>query len=100
MVRATSERVGRGTCLGCGEGVTYRRTSGGMLKAVCDCCDLSMFAPKGTAAERKALATIKEPAPAPEPAPKGEDKPAPEPSPEPTPKPAPKGVRSVFEMGL
>ena len=94
MVRAQSERVGRGHCLGCGEGVTYRRTSGGMLKAVCDCCDLSMFAPKGSAAERKALATIKNEDPAPEPAPKA---PAP-PAPEPAPKPAPKAARSVFDL--
>lgn len=101
MVRAQSERVGRGSCLICGEAVTYRRSSGGYLKCQCDAddCDASFLAPKGSGAERKALATIKTREPEPAPAPKGQ---VPEPQPEPVktpPPPAPKGPNSVFSLG-
>lgn len=96
MVRATSEKVGRGACPCCGESVMYRQTSGGKLSFACDACDLSGYMPAGSEAERKALATIKTPIPkpAPEPAPKGQPQPAPEPSPA----PAPKAARSVFDL--
>jgi hypothetical protein len=74
MADPTSAKVGRGRCLNakCGQPVTYRRSAGGKIKATCDACDLSMYAPIGSDAERDALATMepeKAPNPTPTPAP-------------------------------
>ncbi len=92
MVRATSEKVGRGTCLHCGESVTYRRSAGGMLKSACDACDMSAYAPRNSEAERAMLATIKNPAPVPQDTPTHSPK---EPAPAPTPRPR----NSAFDVG-
>ena len=61
MGRATSEKVGRGSCpmSGCGEPVTYRKSSGGLLTWRCDCCDSSGFMDPAGTAYRRSLATIK-----------------------------------------
>ena len=68
MGRATSEKVGRGTCPGfvlkvsqfvpCGEPVTYRKSGGGMLTHKCDCCDSSGYAEPGGGAYLARMATI------------------------------------------
>ncbi len=92
MVRATSEKVGRGTCLHCGEAVTYRRSAGGMLKAACDACDMSAYAPRNSEAERAMLATIKNPAPVPEDPPKPSPKDVPQ-------EPQARPRNSVFDVG-
>lgn len=90
MARATSEKVGRGCCPCCGEPVTYRRSSGGMLTHKCDGCDSSGYAEPGGTAYAARMATIAKPA-------------APEATPAPTPKesepPVKKRANSVFAMG-
>lgn len=64
-----SERVGRGPCPMCGDRVTFHRTASGLLNFECDAddCGASAYAHKGSANERKWLASIEQPA-APEPA--------------------------------
>lgn len=61
MGRATSEKVGRGTCpqIGCGEPVVYRKSAGGMLTYKCDNCDSSGYAEPGGEAYKARMATIK-----------------------------------------
>lgn len=61
MGRATSEKVGRGSCthVGCGEPVTYRKSSGGMLTWKCDGCDSSGYAQPGGTRYAACMATIK-----------------------------------------
>lgn len=89
MARAPSPKVGRGSCLICGETVTYRRSTGGLLTCKCDGCDSSGFYQQGGVAHNRAMGTIKaDPAPPePPPNPKG-----PENTPAPTQKtPKPKG---------
>lgn len=68
MGRATSEKVGRGTCPSCGEPVTYRKSLGGMLTHKCDSCDSSGYAEPGGAAFKARMLTIKNPEAAPAPA--------------------------------
>lgn len=61
MAGPTSEKVGRGVCpfTGCGEPVTYRKSSGGKLTFRCDACDRSGYAEPGGTGYRDCLATIK-----------------------------------------
>jgi hypothetical protein len=61
MARAASEKVGRGTCPmhGCGEPVTYRKSSGGLLTWRCDGCDSSGFMDARGSAYSRSLDTIK-----------------------------------------
>lgn len=91
MARAPAEKVGQGTCpdAGCGHPVMYRKSAGGMLSHRCDLCDSSGFAPPGSDAYKRRMATIDKPAPVPE------NKPALEPEN----KPAPKRANSVFALG-
>ena len=96
MGRATSEKVGRGTCthVGCGEPVTYRRSSGGMLTYKCDGCDSSGYAEPGGSRYAACMATIKTPAtPSPPPElPANRAIPDPKPKPAPAAKPEPVGL--------
>ena len=75
MVRATSEKVGRGACPSCGEPVTYRKSAGGMLTHKCDACDSSGYAEQGGTAYAARMKTIHQPTKAPDP----ETKPEPPP---------------------
>ena len=98
MARTTTEKVGRGPCpnASCGETVTFRKSSGGMLTHKCDCCDSSGYAEPGGSAYVERMKSIKstapdaEPTPAPAPAP-AKTKPADKPAP-----PAP--VKKAFSM--
>lgn len=71
MGRATSEKVGRGTCPqpGCGEPVVYRRSLGGMLTHKCENCDSTGYAEPGGTAYVARMATIKDITPKPSPTP-------------------------------
>lgn len=87
MGRATSEKVGRGTCPNdrCGEPVTYRKSAGGMLTHKCEACDSSGYAEPGGDAYKWRMASIKDAPPA--------DK-KPEPKTEPV-----AAKRAAFSMG-
>lgn len=80
MVRATSERVGRGPCpvKGCAASVTFRRSAGGFLTYKCGACDSSGFAESGGQAYKAQMAAMTV-----------ESDPEPAPTPTPTPKPTP-----------
>lgn len=91
MVRATSERVGRGECPNCAAPVTYRRSAGGYLTHKCEACDSSGFAEPGGAAHALRMATIKAPAAAPAA--------APEAAPAAAPEAKAKGARKAFDLG-
>lgn len=64
-----AEKVGRGPCPGCGEQLTFKRSSGGLLNFACDCCDSSGYARPGGSAYAQWDRSIKGESPAPEPAP-------------------------------
>lgn len=89
-----AERVGRGPCPNCGESVTFKRSSGGLLNFRCDACCSTGYAEASGPAYRKWSRTITpfepaDPAPAPGPAP----------GPAPTPAPAPPTKRAAFALG-
>lgn len=88
MVRATSEKIGRGKCPHCGEPVTYRRSAGGYLTHKCEACDSSGYAEPGGTAYKARMATIDQ---RPQPVPEDEEKPAAT--------PAPKAARKGFALG-
>ena len=77
----TSEKLGRGKCVCCGDAVTYRKSKGGKVTFRCDSCDMSGFMEHGGGAHQRAIATIAGSAPA-------ENKPAPAGAPAPKPKAA------------
>jgi hypothetical protein len=97
---AVKEKLGQMPCLCCGHPVMVRKTPTGTLTAVCDGCDISMFAKPGTDVFRKFLASItphagtvpkevsQEPAPTPAPAPVA-----------PVPKAKPAGPFDFLNMG-
>lgn len=65
MARVLSEKIGRGPCPSCGESVTFRKSSGGMLTHKCDGCDSTGYAEPGGKAYQTRMATIqRESAPA------------------------------------
>lgn len=101
MVRATSEKVGRGLCPNahCGEPVMYRKSSGGMLTHKCEVCDSSGYAAPGGDAYAKRMATIKVKA-TPAADPPITRSPALDPEPEKVPEPPKKRVaNSAFSLG-
>ena len=86
----TAERVGRGPCPHCGQPVTFKRTSGKLLRFNCDNCLSSAFADPGGSAHKQWLPTIKADA---------TDAQAPAPNDPPTkPAPKPKVVNMAFSL--
>jgi predicted RNA-binding Zn-ribbon protein involved in translation (DUF1610 family) len=67
MARAPAEKVGRGECPTCGETVTFRKSTGGLLSHKCDACDSSGYAQPGGLAYTKAMKSIERETPAPAP---------------------------------
>lgn len=56
---AVKEKLGQMPCLCCGHPVMVRKTPTGTLTAVCDGCDISMFAKPGTDAHRTFVGAVK-----------------------------------------
>lgn len=96
MARPRAEKVGRGKCLSCGYPVTYRKSTGGYLKADCEECEASGYYPPGSVSYQKAMATIAEPK---EPDAKPEGNQDTQPEQQPNAAPAQKRAASVFDLG-
>lgn len=54
-----AERAGRGSCPQCREPVTFKKSSGGLLRYACDACQTSGYAEPGGDGFRRWSATIK-----------------------------------------
>lgn len=76
-----AERVGRGPCPHCGVPVTFKRTTGKLLRFNCDSCLSSAYAEPGGSTYKKWLPTIQADA---------DDTPPPTAAPDPVPAPKPK----------
>jgi hypothetical protein len=84
----TTTKVGRGPCPDCGETITFRRSTGGLLTHKCDNCDSSGYCEPQGVTHKKRMAALTERTDASEPMPTAAA----------APMPPVKRVNSVFSL--